>query len=562
MKTDHSHSRNSKRAITLRLIAGCVLVCCAVGGQPFSIRARGEGSTSSTDPVVVLDPSRALTATIPTTGDTVTATAADGTRFTLTIPAGALLSDEEITLTPVDSIENLPLSGGLVAAVQVEPEGLLLWTPAALTIEPPAPVAVSEEMAFAYRGQGTGFHLYPLQIDPSSITMRLVHFSGYGVGRGTDADAERIVPVLAQDTLEQDLQKVLREERLNQAENSAMSKGGNRQLCRKMSPVFLEYFAAIRDLMAEALASQDEAKLRCALSRTLRWERFTRIEEAVKTCLGRKLSGQYGEVRTFWIKALEMLAAIAHKRCMSEHTVEDAIRLIRLHKEALALATLDLDHPVTPGRGFTLLSEKIYRMMKECAKFELDFNSAIVFETGVTVHSYHIRAEVPLQLAFEVNGDVKLTGQADIGYVSYRIATSVPECSWVPRTEKGTFKVLDVQFDLNIRDSGDCSRAGSSPPVSSPESPIASITIDPGEPKDGWTLTCGDAPPIESPFCACGWRAHFHFGHEGEYRNGGYVIKGWKKGDGETVAIRPYEEISCGESCYEATTLTLVHKPH
>ena len=72
-------------------------------------------------------------------GGQITATAADGTRFTLVVPPQALLSEVEIKMTPVAQVGLFPLSGDLVAAVQLEPEGLLLWEPASLTIEPAVP---------------------------------------------------------------------------------------------------------------------------------------------------------------------------------------------------------------------------------------------------------------------------------------------------------------------------------------------------------------------------------------------------------------------------------------
>ena len=60
-------------------------------------------------------------------GGTITATGADGTIFTLTVPANALLTDEAVTMTPISSVGGLLISGGLVAGVQLAPEGLRLF---------------------------------------------------------------------------------------------------------------------------------------------------------------------------------------------------------------------------------------------------------------------------------------------------------------------------------------------------------------------------------------------------------------------------------------------------
>ena len=104
--------------------------------------------------VVTVDQSRAVSSDIPTDGGAISATASDGSVFTLTIPPNALLSDERITMTPVSSIDGLPLSGGLAAAVSLAPAGLQLFQPAILTIVPARAVALAEEITFAWRGNG------------------------------------------------------------------------------------------------------------------------------------------------------------------------------------------------------------------------------------------------------------------------------------------------------------------------------------------------------------------------------------------------------------------------
>lgn len=175
------------------------------------------------DVTPVLDTARAVTAIISTEGGTLTLTTGDGTRFTLTLPADALISDAEITMTPVSSAERLPLSGGLVTAVQLEPEGLRLWQPATLLIEPPVAISGTEEFPFAWSRMGEDFHLYPLQLDPSSLAMKLAHFSTYGIGRGSDADREAQQlhePISPEAGLEQRLQAALGEIRLHDVQYS------------------------------------------------------------------------------------------------------------------------------------------------------------------------------------------------------------------------------------------------------------------------------------------------------------------------------------------------------
>jgi len=117
-------------------------------------------------------------------GGTLSATGADGSVFTLVIPPKALLSDELITLTPVSAITALPISNGLLAAVQFAPEGLLFQQPATLTIQPAVAVPIPQQVGFGYHGSGAEFHFQPLGLT-QAITFSLLHFSGVGVGQGT-----------------------------------------------------------------------------------------------------------------------------------------------------------------------------------------------------------------------------------------------------------------------------------------------------------------------------------------------------------------------------------------
>ncbi|MDH5607562.1 MAG: hypothetical protein OEY93_11835, partial [Anaerolineae bacterium] len=97
-------------------------------------------------------------------GGVLTITSPDGVIFTLTIPAEALPESVIITLAPVQSIDGFPLSGGMLAAVNIRPEQLELFEPAILTIEFPEEISIPEGMVlmnFGYLGSGYDFHFVP-----------------------------------------------------------------------------------------------------------------------------------------------------------------------------------------------------------------------------------------------------------------------------------------------------------------------------------------------------------------------------------------------------------------
>ena len=111
---------------------------------------------------VTLDGTKAATALIPVTGGTLATTGADGSVFTLTIPEKALGGDEKVTMTPLSSMTGLPFSGGLVAGVQLEPEGLQLFRMATLTIKPGEDVPIAKQVAISYHGTGDNLHMQML----------------------------------------------------------------------------------------------------------------------------------------------------------------------------------------------------------------------------------------------------------------------------------------------------------------------------------------------------------------------------------------------------------------
>ena len=208
-------SRPLVRTAAAALLAGVSLAAC-----------RGEKSDSKRTGVFPLHPNpvkvtvsrdstHSASAKVPVAGGTVTATGSDGSRFTLTIPPKVLDGDTTITMTPISSIAGLPLSGGLVAAVHLEPEGLHFNAPVLLRIEPSREVPIQQQVGIGYLGGGNDLHLYPLD-STRALGMRLLHFSGVGVAAGTPAEVralEQRSPADAGAQLEQQIASLLNAER-------------------------------------------------------------------------------------------------------------------------------------------------------------------------------------------------------------------------------------------------------------------------------------------------------------------------------------------------------------
>ncbi|HKZ69814.1 MAG TPA: hypothetical protein VJ020_07030, partial [Anaerolineales bacterium] len=147
------------------------------------------------DPInltTTLDDSHQATAVIPVEGGTLTATGADGTTYTLDIPGDALLVETEISLTPVQSLDGLPFGEGTAFAVQMSPDGLSFNNFVTLTITPAQSIPLDEQILFDFQADGQALGLALSALDPGSIQLKLLHFSGAGVSKGLLADLEPV----------------------------------------------------------------------------------------------------------------------------------------------------------------------------------------------------------------------------------------------------------------------------------------------------------------------------------------------------------------------------------
>lgn len=85
--------------------------------------------------VFALDVGSARSVSIGPAGGRIETRDGAGILYSLDVPVGALSQPTVIGMTPVRSVEQYPLSGGLAAGVELSPTGLVFAAPATLTIE-------------------------------------------------------------------------------------------------------------------------------------------------------------------------------------------------------------------------------------------------------------------------------------------------------------------------------------------------------------------------------------------------------------------------------------------
>ncbi len=190
--------------LSAALLAACGASGGAGGPLPTPPSPSGSPPTGTVDPRaphpltvhVVPDERRTQTASIGPAGGTLTATATDGTVYTLTVPENALLSGHTLSLTPISRIQDLPLTGGFVGAVHLEPDGLQFLEPALLNITSPHDLDATHLRGFNAHGQGQEFYLQASSVDGHTVTLPLTHFSNPGAATVTDADLTHLIAPL------------------------------------------------------------------------------------------------------------------------------------------------------------------------------------------------------------------------------------------------------------------------------------------------------------------------------------------------------------------------------
>ena len=106
----------------------------------------------------------------------------DGTVYTLSIPANAVVEPVLISMTIVTNLIGHPLAAADWRAVVFEPRGLEFDLPATLQVDLPEGTPMSERVSFWFASEGADFGLVPDQMSSNTVVLPVYHFCGYGSG--------------------------------------------------------------------------------------------------------------------------------------------------------------------------------------------------------------------------------------------------------------------------------------------------------------------------------------------------------------------------------------------
>ena len=479
-------------------------------------QADGSGPLTVTP---ALDVDRAVTAIVTTDGGTLTATAANGAVFTLTIPRGALLDQESITMTPVASISDLPFSGGLAGAgaVQLGPDGLILLQPATLAIQATSPLSLDEQSPFAWSKTGEDFHLYPLTLDPTTLTMEITHFSGYGAGSGSSGErgaARDHSPGRSTSELEQQVQKLAEDARqkLSQNPTKKQTKKINKQYKNEVVNAEESLFESLLDDLKADLASGNEAALRCRLSALL--SSLVQLHEKKL-----ELANLVVDMAPTVSKAIQTLIDKASSRC--QDNISEIGNLLGLAKFASLLAGYD-----SALSGLSSVAQKAVAAATKCGSLKMSFDSTATLGTlGQPVVTLDITLKASVQLTPIIDKDgvsVKFTGQGPLKHDPEPPKASVVECSVTGQGTDSILNVISFEFQLKLREV-DCTNQDSAPPTD------FKAVIDVGRPVENYDVQCPDG--IAATAHGEVWRGQFFCRHQHDAQGGSqFTLTGWTPG--------------------------------
>ena len=474
-------------------------------------------------------------------GGKLQAKAANGISYTLEIPKDALLMDEFISLAPITQIDGLALSGGLLGAVDLKPEGLRFIRPAILTIRVPAGFKKSDLIGFAYRRAGEGLHRYPVTGDGSSVTVKLTHFSGYGGGTGSEGDSQAMGN---SDPLDDESSFA---DSTGEAMEKARRNGTDPSESKELEDAFRTFFESqvLPDLKS---AEGNDEKLESALNRFLDWLR------QVESCgMGDKLSGEIQQGHASAKKGLRNAFEKASEKCVKQVDYEQGFRLVHWTRQSQLLY----------GEDYPDLQDRL----EKCWRFRLDYESIVKWEMDNNMKfTSQVKSEVTMRLKEDLTS---FEGEGPLEYVAYEMEWTGESammngfCQADLTSSSSTLKVSPLVTGLNIHEPG-------SPPR-------VMAVFDPGDTQETWGLKCNTGAGsirTQMPMPAVGWSAGFTQVHKDKkYQastvNGaaqgrpGYLFNEFQEAGKPVVARETGKKTATvqGSTVTDEYTIDIVHVP-
>ncbi|HEY2796422.1 MAG TPA: hypothetical protein VGK26_00910 [Thermoanaerobaculia bacterium] len=509
----------------------------------------------------VLDAGRAAFADFDAAGGSLTAAGADGTQFQLVLPPDALPAQATTTIrmTPLSAVQGLPLSKGFLGGVQLEPEGLTLFVPATLTIQSPANLR-PEAAAFSYRGLGDEFALELNEVAGKTMTLQILHFSGYGGGNPGPADPYSTTLLDSVSALRQQAMQVEERgrEHTDEEGNPIPPELTSEQVREALEQLVTDFYTNVVFPLFP-LTETD-----CNESRIQQLAELVLATQHTAQLLG--LSND-GPIQAFELQAINTMVDLLH-HCM-EVAFKDCVAYKDPYKVWLiAQLGRQLELFGAENDAETLMAPGSFA--ERCLRFRMDFDSTIM-ESGpnltTTLHVGTGENGIKFRLGSQSVKDVSWVGQGPLQYVSASGTISVAPCT---RSFQTTGSTLDSETDsryaliLPVQ-----ARPAFFDPFNKDYNPVK-VIYDPGKPTETETDTCttseGTASRVVGTFSLWSLDYLSMHGPLGEFLgNGvGYVTQNWDVGGGASLyGEKIYRNSFSSGSVFltEETKFTIYHTP-
>lgn len=277
---------------------------------------------------VELDDGAATVAVIPQGGGSLSATGADGTTYALEIPATALLTDTEITMTPLDEVTVTDESGDSATwdqavGVRLEPAGLHLFDAGTLRIDPADASGVDGWGAVSSASSGADAHPHPSSADGDSVLLPITHFSNYVTSDGVEIPplVEPAVPTGEQGQLEREIARTYDDDGPEASE---------------VTEIRDRYMRSVEDILSRAGSD-------CGYAESGQLARAAGIVRTLEVT-GFAAEGDYGIFQEGVRAAIENCLRDLDRGCFSPQVAAHARRLIALSRMAQLMGATDAEY--------------------------------------------------------------------------------------------------------------------------------------------------------------------------------------------------------------------------
>lgn len=527
-------------------LTGCLPGAPAPAPVPPELAWTLEQSTP-TDVVPTGDPARAVSAVVPVTGGVLSATAADGTAYTLTIPPDALRTATEITLTPITAIAGSPFDETASYGVEITPDGTRLDAFATLEIVPTTPIPGDQQLLYQYGADGANLR-YALPTPGTAagtISISTDHFSGYGTAATAPnkVQEENRLGGDAADAIESELDHRI------QLHSQPRPDGTRGAIDLDDLQPFLDLY---RDYVVEPRIAH--ASDSCAAG-MVAIDTYNHFQKKLA------LLGIEPSVDTRWHEIVTTVATTCvdqeYTYCRDEHLVYRILPLYVAMVRSLAQAGVD-DEAVL---------EEMKAKVVGCLSFRLDFTSDAVLEGD---SGWESSVESSVDLTFDPSAIDAATGKwkpqfrPASGTLTNTSATAQQagwgECTATATPTDGEFFV----FEMDILASGYDAQAVESGAQRIGQLDDIDLKFGSSVAGGSWEVTC-PGYPVQPPETPGMWFVTFLGAHPGEvYQSataGGLRFTGWEPGAPGDPVIATRSWTAAGDRVHDTGTFTLTHTP-